>query len=400
MCDRPSTNVLVVPDGLYAAMDDADSHESQASRMRAGVRDVVRRMGTGVRRYTGASLLALLCAGAFGPLLGTGAGAVVVAGIGVLGNVGSNVLSQFLERAIDRLRAAGGRQPTVAEIEQELLDRIAEALAVGDDRAAALIGEIAAVLREAGVVGAALQAAVETGDEGMQQELTRAFAELGTEFAEFGFVLAEVRESAGAIQDLLRRQELRQRADRERARRQSVQLRLLLDQVNLVERRIRPSIVDAVEVPLQWAGCPYRGLLSFEEDHAEVFYGREQVTAELVGRVAERLSGPGVLVVTGASGVGKSSLLRAGLMPAVARGLLSPEAAGWPRIVLTPTRDPLEELGTHLQPSATELRKLREIKLPHKVEPRRTAHIRRRPSAGSRPEMPATSPCGPHRGYE
>jgi hypothetical protein len=52
--------------------------------------------------------------------------------------------------------------------------------------------------------------------------------------------------------------------------------------------------------------------------------------------------------VTGASGAGKSSLLRAGLLPALARGLQLPEAASWPCRVLTPTGHPLTELAAQL----------------------------------------------------
>jgi hypothetical protein len=55
-----------------------------------------------------------------------------------------------------------------------------------------------------------------------------------------------------------------------------------------------------------------------------------------------------MIVVTGASGAGKSSLLRAGLLPALARGLQLPGSAGWQRMVLTPTMHPLAELATHL----------------------------------------------------
>ena len=95
-------------------------------------------------------------------------------------------------------------------------------------------------------------------------------------------------------------------------------------------------------------GCPYRGLLPFGEGDAEVFYGRERLTSELAVKLAGQLTRPGLVVVTGASGAGKSSLLRAGLLPALARGLQVQGSAHWPRLVITPTRDPLTELATHL----------------------------------------------------
>jgi transcriptional regulator with XRE-family HTH domain len=52
--------------------------------------------------------------------------------------------------------------------------------------------------------------------------------------------------------------------------------------------------------------CPYRGLLPFGESDAEVFYGRERLAAELGAKAAARAAGGGLVVVTGASGSGKS----------------------------------------------------------------------------------------------
>jgi transcriptional regulator with XRE-family HTH domain len=95
-------------------------------------------------------------------------------------------------------------------------------------------------------------------------------------------------------------------------------------------------------------GCPYRGLLPFGESDAEVFYGRERLAAELAAKLAARAGRGGLVVVTGASGSGKSSLLRAGLVPILARGRQIPGSDRWPRIVMTPTRDPLSELAARL----------------------------------------------------
>ena len=81
--------------------------------------------------------------------------------------------------------------------------------------------------------------------------------------------------------------------------------------------------------------CPYKGLASFEAADAEYFCGREQIVANLIARVAEgRLVG-----IVGASGMGKSSLLRAGLMPALAAGAL-PGSETWEYVLVRPGGDP------------------------------------------------------------
>lgn len=75
-------------------------------------------------------------------------------------------------------------------------------------------------------------------------------------------------------------------------------------------------------------GAPYKGLAAFAEGDAALFFGRERLVAELARRLAEREADPAPLIVTGASGSGKSSLLRAGLVPALRQGAL-----GAPRTV-------------------------------------------------------------------
>nr|WP_131738772.1 WD40 repeat domain-containing protein [Actinomadura roseirufa] len=78
-----------------------------------------------------------------------------------------------------------------------------------------------------------------------------------------------------------------------------------------------------------------------------MFFGRAGATRDLLDRLAPRVAERGaVLLVSGASGVGKSSLLRAGLMPALARGRL-PVAGSrdWARLLVTPTSRPLGALA-------------------------------------------------------
>jgi WD40 repeat protein/transcriptional regulator with XRE-family HTH domain len=101
-------------------------------------------------------------------------------------------------------------------------------------------------------------------------------------------------------------------------------------------------------------GSPYRGLAVFEEQDAGWFFGREAATIALLDRMSRLLAGVGLLVVSGASGAGKSSLLRAGVLPRIrADGLAAaPRAASWPCVLFTPTRTPLDELALRVAPLA------------------------------------------------
>jgi transcriptional regulator with XRE-family HTH domain len=83
---------------------------------------------------------------------------------------------------------------------------------------------------------------------------------------------------------------------------------------------------------------PYRGLNVFGEQDAAFFFGRETAAAVLLDRMSQLSGGPGLLVVSGVSGAGKSSLLRAGVLPRIREaGLASaPGAASWPCLVFTP----------------------------------------------------------------
>jgi WD40 repeat protein len=93
--------------------------------------------------------------------------------------------------------------------------------------------------------------------------------------------------------------------------------------------------------------CPYQGLAPFSAEDAELFFGRVRATRDLLERLGRRLDGHGsILMVSGASGVGKSSLLRAGLMPALERGmLLAEKSQRWPCRLMTPTSTPLRTLA-------------------------------------------------------
>lgn len=95
--------------------------------------------------------------------------------------------------------------------------------------------------------------------------------------------------------------------------------------------------------------CPYRGLAAFTEAESAWFFGRVRSTQALLSRLDDALETGGVVMLVGASGAGKSSLIRAGLGPALRAGaLVADGTADWPVVMMTPRADPIEELVHHI----------------------------------------------------
>jgi tetratricopeptide (TPR) repeat protein len=95
--------------------------------------------------------------------------------------------------------------------------------------------------------------------------------------------------------------------------------------------------------------CPYRGLEAFDVEHAPFFFGREALTEWLVDEVRPKATGQQnrFLAILGASGSGKSSLARAGLVAALNRGAID-GSGDWPIVLFKPGRDPIESLAVAL----------------------------------------------------
>ncbi|HEX8824831.1 MAG TPA: bifunctional serine/threonine-protein kinase/formylglycine-generating enzyme family protein [Archangium sp.] len=112
---------------------------------------------------------------------------------------------------------------------------------------------------------------------------------------------------------------------------------LLLD---ALEQLSRDEAVEAVP-----EGNPYRGLQAFEAEHRALFFGRRREQRE----VLNRLRAEPFLLVTGDSGVGKSSLCLAGVLPRVVEGALE-DGRRWRGVRLIPGRRPAAALAAALAP--------------------------------------------------
>ena len=103
------------------------------------------------------------------------------------------------------------------------------------------------------------------------------------------------------------------------------------------EEAIEAAGLPDYSVPPADVPCPYKGLLPFELEDSELFFGREQLVEELVAR----LTTSNFLAVVGPSGSGKSSLVRAGVVPT----LKSRSGDGLRTAIFSPGAHPLAELA-------------------------------------------------------
>jgi WD40 repeat protein/class 3 adenylate cyclase len=262
--------------------------------------------------------------------------------LGVLGDLGAGTLRAFTAQFAGQLRARQevGESPGLPEI-QVLLDR--ELLAqwqAGGETAAALRADASRLLQAVHGVEATMSAATQE----VREALARGLAELADHFAEFHWMLVGVQDTLAEMRARQALQLALQREQLDLQRQQLVKTNLLLRR-----QRVGPALAELTvegeveEPPPADVPCPFKGLAAFEAEDAEYFFGREELVAELTARLA----GTRFLAVVGPSGSGKSSLVRAGLLPAVWDGAV-PGSEAWPTLVITPGAHPLNELAVRL----------------------------------------------------
>lgn len=131
--------------------------------------------------------------------------------------------------------------------------------------------------------------------------------------------------------------------------------------------------VELESLPAEPGDAPYLGLQYFDEDDADRFFGREGLTARLVNR----LKSARFLAVIGDSGSGKSSLVRAGVIPALRRGrrladdsLPPTDSPQWDIRTFTPTAHPLDALAGALTRESASPTALAELSREMSANPR------------------------------
>ena len=109
------------------------------------------------------------------------------------------------------------------------------------------------------------------------------------------------------------------------------------------------KVIDAAELAelLHEPTNPYKGLQPFQESDTENFFGREELIERLLDRFKEGGVDSRFLAVVGPSGIGKSSVVKAGVIPALRQGKLA-GSENWFITEVTPSSSPLDQLTASL----------------------------------------------------
>jgi WD40 repeat protein len=351
---------MVDPQGV------ANPKDTLIARAQDGLRAGTRRLldSERLKNLQPSAFLSMMCASAVSPVIATAAGLTdptggavmaVLSGLGsgVVGGLGYDVLKALRESA-ERRRLAGEQHVatfTEEEAEAEVTRLLEERLTGGDEQLAAALSADIFVLFEkidAGKVIGETAGAADASSPALIG-LLAAVTQLSQDFDRervllegvvLGLADANANMHAGFAAVL-----------RETAHLTDYERRILqIVTITATRLGVTPSDPQAASgyLPLSANESPYRGLLSFREHDARFFYGRRRMAKDLARKVAAQFEHGGLIMVTGASGAGKSSLLNAGLLPLLGAGDQVPGSEHWIRGVITPGEDPLGELASFL----------------------------------------------------
>jgi WD40 repeat protein/energy-coupling factor transporter ATP-binding protein EcfA2 len=301
-------------------------------------------IGRAARRLTPAlkphRMLVLVTTAALAPLIGThAAGEVMHLFTTIVGSTGENVLASLIANLVME-----GRR-SEKDVEKALTNR----LKAGGDDAKALVVDMSEFLKAVDGIRETVEAA---GDE-VRIEVIEGFRTLGSEVEELRWMLVQTKDMSAEIMRRMAATEKRERAHFEELRRSLRELSR--SQRETIEHLRKGPPVDAktaadgaeegepVEEVVPSGESPYQGLRAFDASEADSFFGRGSLVDELTVRLTES----SFVVVVGASGSGKSSVVRAGLVPAASDGVLRGTPL-WRSLVVEPGAHPLEELALRL----------------------------------------------------
>lgn len=119
-----------------------------------------------------------------------------------------------------------------------------------------------------------------------------------------------------------------------------------------VQEELSTLEISSTQVRLIEAKNPYKGLRAFQQADSEDFFGRTEMIDRILDRLEDKETESDFLAVIGPSGSGKSSLVKAGVIPALRRGEIK-DSQNWFFAEMVPSEDPLEGLEAALLSVAT-----------------------------------------------
>jgi WD40 repeat protein len=335
-----------------------EGSEDTVARARAGIRAWVTAGGAVLLRAAPTAIVTAMTAAALAPVLvpllaGTLGSIVVQQVLAQLGNLGADHMSDVLQDAVHRMRGEAKVTGVSEETVRNVLERRLEQELAGP-RAAVIRAEIMQLLQAVHGVDETLRAAYDSEIQGLGDHIGRAMNELSLTAIEFRLLRDD---TLGALTSIQRdtafvRDAVQDHGDE--LRRLNLNIALLRREVALGSpasqgRAIGPVPAETSLVTTRDGLQPYPGLPAFNETDAAWFFGRERLIAMIIDRLRDRLRGSSPLIVEGASGAGKSSVLRAGLIPELdTGGLAEPDSEHWPREIMTPGPFPLRDLALRL----------------------------------------------------
>lgn len=286
--------------------------KEQREQAQQSIRRVVRDEGIGLSQMAHSAVVSALCASACAPIVaaGLGAGAGVGAAVGVFGGIGAGFLADVVKVQVERLRQ---QRPDAEIIEDDLVDALRkgfqESLESGSDQAGRLRLDIAEVLARVDGIRFAHEVALEASNEDLARLIERGTDDLGREISKLAHSVGNVGRDVDVSIQLIRMM--------------IVEMRKLAGDLELGQQELKVrSSMDAARRTSRFprGENPYLGLRAFTTSDSAVFCGRSWATAEVLRRAADQFEAREPLIVVGASGAGKSSLLRAGFLASVSNG--------------------------------------------------------------------------------
>ncbi|RJQ73697.1 hypothetical protein D5S17_24010 [Pseudonocardiaceae bacterium YIM PH 21723] len=306
-----------------------------AAAMRGGMTSLLHRSGHVLKAMTPQGIVAFLTAAAVAPVVGDAVHRGTDEAIRErLDGMGAGYLTDVLAATAIRLRER--RTPT----EQQRIDALAEEFLV---RMAGIAPTVRVgmcrLLCELGAARLAIGEAVTAGHLDMATGLADGLTRLGRESVEFAALTGEVSDALAGLRTELTGSAVDHQRELERTRET---LAGMLD----IDRRIATVPTSHTTPP----DCPYPGLLPFDASLADYFFGRDRVRDEILVRLTAEADQGRPLLLTGPSGVGKTSLLAAGVEPALGFDQVATVAPGAEQLPEAPVLivDQLEELFTVL----------------------------------------------------